>query len=81
MVYGGLLSDFWEILGLGLYGTLCSGNRLNIFGPLSQILKVISAQFATFFMCSVWRKESVADCEFSNHGSTFFGAGVRRNGQ
>ena len=29
MVCRGLFSDFWEILGLGLYGTLCSGNRLN----------------------------------------------------
>ena len=53
MFYGGLLSDFWEILGLGLYRALCSGNRLNIFGPLSQILKVISAQFATF-SCGVF---------------------------
>ena len=72
LVYGQLFSDFWEILGLGLYGTLCLGNRLNIFGSSNRILKVISEKFATF-SCSVFggRNRPRRRCEFSNHESTF----------
>ena len=50
--YGGLFSDVWEILGLGIFRTLCSGNRLNrdtLFYKKSTL-----CQYTMFFENVIW---------------------------
>ena len=46
--YGGFYSDFREILRLGFFGTLFSGNRLNTINSKPVALPGATAESETF---------------------------------